>query len=298
MVSSAVHVNHVAYAISSRWFKVIKNLKNHKYSIWLISTCFGSGQRKPPPQRNRNQSNRNRQRVRVKPKFTIKKKQTMEANQTQIQCLVCGGEFLVNTFDAHHLCYNPGLNASAARQSLLSSCPLDSRYCVTEVTRVHGVFICENSRYSLTVFHNPYWRWFVSILIAAINRRCGGNFCVEACFQKGFGTERESCTYCCEPVRAHHFTMNEEQIDASTRSMHPIESTGGSVAESMVAPNHTNRTKGQALAIQLNNELMADDPTTSGTNLTIRQQKELLQRQQAIQMLSAYNCPPSYRNEF
>ena len=34
------------------------------------------------------------------------------------------------------------------------------------------------------------------------------------------------------------------------------------------------------------------------TNLTARQSKELLYRQQAIQMLSAYNCPPNYRNEF
>lgn len=103
---------------------------------------FNKGQRRTPPPRGRNAGGRST-RVRVKPKFTVKKKQTSEPNLQQIQCLVCNGEFLLNTFDAAHLCYNPGLNATAARRSLVSSCPLDARYCVTEVTRVHGVFICK-----------------------------------------------------------------------------------------------------------------------------------------------------------
>jgi hypothetical protein len=59
----------------------------------------------------------------------------------------------------------------------------------------------------------------------------------------------------------------------------------------------TNRTKPETVAITLNS-INSEDQNQMANNLTSKQQKELLLRQQAHQMLSAYNCPPSYRNEF
>ena len=46
-------------------------------------------------------------------------------------------------FNEAHRCYNPGLNATATKQYLISTCPIETKFCITEVTRIHGVFAGE-----------------------------------------------------------------------------------------------------------------------------------------------------------
>lgn len=79
---------------------------------------------------------------RGKPTFTIKKhkKTSDEEDQKQIQCLVCSAEFVMMDFDEAHRCYNPGLNATTTKRFLLSTCPTETKFCITEVIRIHGVF--------------------------------------------------------------------------------------------------------------------------------------------------------------
>ncbi|RWS25491.1 hypothetical protein B4U80_02754, partial [Leptotrombidium deliense] len=101
----------------------------------------------------------------------------------RVQCLECSIEFGYLRFDPSNLCYNPALNFSMVKHKFVTICPLESRFCITEIVRVNGVFV-------------------------GINRKCGVSSCLEACFQKGFGVERESCTYCCNGIQAEDF--NEE----------------------------------------------------------------------------------------
>lgn len=47
-------------------------------------------------------------------------------------------------FNEAHRCYNPGLNATATKQYLISTCPIETKFCITEIVRIHGVFAGES----------------------------------------------------------------------------------------------------------------------------------------------------------
>lgn len=87
--------------------------------------------------------------TKFKPSLTIKKKMKTsdEESKKQIQCLVCQAEFVMMDFNEAHRCYNPGLNATATKQFLISTCPIETKFCITEVTRIHGVFAVSKKNY-------------------------------------------------------------------------------------------------------------------------------------------------------
>ncbi|KAI1285462.1 hypothetical protein HDE_12019 [Halotydeus destructor] len=110
---------------------------------------------------------------------------------TRLQCLSCSTDFSSKRLDITDACYNPGSVAmDKIRHSLLTVCPTDSRYCRLEITRVAGV-------------------------LSGIARGCGGTHCVDACFQRGYGTEVETCTQCCGGI---HTNETDGDMDGPSSS--------------------------------------------------------------------------------
>ena len=95
-------------------------------------------------------------------KIDIKKK---------FHCLVCLADFSQKKINFIDTCINPAINVSEAESRFLTACPADTNYCATELITINQVF-------------------------TAIERRCA-HTCTPSCFQAGYGTEKEICTYCC-----------------------------------------------------------------------------------------------------
>lgn len=89
---------------------------------------------------------------------------------------------------------------------------------------------------------------------------------MEACFQRSFGIERETCTFCCDGVQPHHFQQVEEDLISY-----------------YVPPN------------EINSDL---NSPTYNKSLTNKEIKELKMKLQLEQMKSAYNCPPQFKTEY
>ncbi len=75
-------------------------------------------------------------------------------------------------FDNQYLYYNPSSNITLADQGHLTQCSPVTRFCTVDITRVNNV-------------------------LAVVDRRCGLSTCRHFCLAKGYGVERETCTYCC-----------------------------------------------------------------------------------------------------
>jgi hypothetical protein len=90
----------------------------------------------------------------------------------RINCYSCYVDFTLQKFDNQHLCYNPSLNITLADQEHLTQCSPVTRFCTVDITRVNNV-------------------------LAVVDRRCGLSTCRHFCLAKGYGVERETCTYCC-----------------------------------------------------------------------------------------------------
>lgn len=72
----------------------------------------------------------------------------------------------------NNLCYNPALNYSLTDHEYLTKCSEPTRYCMVDITRLNGVLL-------------------------SVDRRCGASTCRKTCLSRGYGTIRETCTYCC-----------------------------------------------------------------------------------------------------
>ena len=92
--------------------------------------------------------------------------------EERLKCYSCYVDFSLK-FNPKNLCYNPNLNQSLTDTLLLTQCSPFTKFCTVDITRVNKV-------------------------LAIIDRRCGLPTCREICLQKGYGVERETCTYCCK----------------------------------------------------------------------------------------------------
>lgn len=90
----------------------------------------------------------------------------------RLNCYSCYVDFTIEKFRVNNLCYNPAYNWTLADQEHLTKCPRQSKFCTVDITRVNGG-------------------------LGIVDRRCGGTTCKYYCISKGYGVERETCTYCC-----------------------------------------------------------------------------------------------------
>jgi len=130
-------------------------------------------------QRRPNNRNRNRNRGR-KPSDTPLER---------INCYSCYVDFTLQKFDNQHLCYNPNANITLADQEHLTQCSPVTRFCTVDITRVNNV-------------------------LAIVDRRCGLSTCRHYCLSKGYGVDRETCTYCC----AGKLNEDDENFDEDSNS--------------------------------------------------------------------------------
>lgn len=101
--------------------------------------------------------------------------------------LIGSTDFTFRSLDVTDSCYNPSAtNATKVKTSLLTICPLEAIFCKVEVYRIGGVF-------------------------SGISRSCGGSYCIEQCSQRGYGTEQETCVFCCGGI-----PTNETDIESNT----------------------------------------------------------------------------------
>ena len=125
-------------------------------------------------QRRNDRRNRNRNRGR-KPN---------EPEMDRIHCYTCYLDFTLQRFDNLNSCYNPSLNITLAEQEHLTQCSPATRFCTVDITRVNDV-------------------------LAIVDRRCGQSTCQPLCVAKGYGIERQTCTYCC----GGKLTEDDENFD-------------------------------------------------------------------------------------
>ncbi|XP_022689165.1 uncharacterized protein LOC111260561 [Varroa jacobsoni] len=83
----------------------------------------------------------------------------------RVQCYTCDVDFSVDRYDANDSC----LVGLGSKDTV--SCSSNSNYCKVDVARLNGVLV-------------------------AFSRKCS-NVCAPSCSEKGFGINRETCTYCC-----------------------------------------------------------------------------------------------------
>ncbi|CAG2104787.1 unnamed protein product [Medioppia subpectinata] len=115
-----------------------------------------------------------RRRAKPKPRPRGRGKQAVpEENVVQrVNCHFCSVSFVTTKLDVNNLCYNPGKNVTASDADYLTTCSATSRYCMVDITRLGGGLI-------------------------GVDRKCGGSTCNYFCISKGYGTEIETCTFCC-----------------------------------------------------------------------------------------------------
>lgn len=128
-----------------------------------------------------NSGQRRKGRFKSKKQLGEKALQALEDLKTRLVCFSCVADFGSGGFDTTNICINPLQNATIAKDELLTICPPFSRFCKVDIVRINGAF-------------------------KSILRGCGDSICNDSCFQKGYGIEIETCTFCCKGIDLDEFS--------------------------------------------------------------------------------------------